>query len=544
VTSKMLPVVWFSMAVVAAAAQTAAPSAPGSQLQSPQRAITSSQADRYGLRVTSQLVALDVVVTNKHGEPVSGLTADDFEVYENKSRQQIQTVEASSAATSTLPSLEIHSTADLDRLAPQAPVSILVLDEVMMQFQDEAFARYALEKYLATEGDKLSLPTLLLAVSPEHQMVLHDYTTSRKEILEALDHHLSKTNWNAKNPNWTGKLFMASVASLIGVANATAGHAGHKNIVWIGHGFPDMPWDQMSSPMENQFKEALAICTNRLRDARATLYRVDPGGVAGGPPVSHADPGALENGTPESIQMGDPFGDQADFDAMAQATGGRALYGRNDVDRMIGQFVRDGRNFYTITYRPATTSTDPAAFRAIHVAMKNPALVASTRRGYFGDGFKDSPGPKLADILPHPDTFDLGVAADGLMVYDAVPLTVEPTTDKPGQFRISFPTNAVVWTPQDGKETCEVTVLLTSYDAKGARLHREGRVVGLSAATLPGQPDARAVHILLTTPMSPQPSRLRVLVQDDATGRIGSGNYTFAGPGAHAASPAKLKDAK
>src|SRR5580704_8743295 len=41
------------------------------------------------LRVTTRLVALDVIVLDKHGNPVSGLTKDDFVVLDNKSPRTI-----------------------------------------------------------------------------------------------------------------------------------------------------------------------------------------------------------------------------------------------------------------------------------------------------------------------------------------------------------------------------------------------------------------------------------------------------------------------
>jgi hypothetical protein len=72
-------------------------------------------------------VILDVVVTDKKGAPVAGLTRDDFNVFENQVPQPIVSLEE---ARGTGPAaIAIHSTAELDRLEPQAPVSILVLDE-------------------------------------------------------------------------------------------------------------------------------------------------------------------------------------------------------------------------------------------------------------------------------------------------------------------------------------------------------------------------------------------------------------------------------
>jgi len=208
---------------------------------------TSQQPGTYSLQVNSQIVVLDVVVNNKKGEPVSSLTRDDFKVYENKVPQTILSFEpAIKPAANVAAPVAITSTAELDRQEPNAPVSIIVLDEVTTKFEDEAFARYSLKKYLNGQSDTLQQPTMLIAVNFRNIMVLRDYTTSRKEILDALDKHFAGYNWKAINGAWTAEQLNAAFASLIGVARATAGHPGHKNMIWVGRGFPSFRWDKFS----------------------------------------------------------------------------------------------------------------------------------------------------------------------------------------------------------------------------------------------------------------------------------------------------------
>ena len=85
---------------------------------------------------------------------------------------------------------EIHSTEQLDKLEPDAPVTIVVLDELTTKFEDQYFARYSLEKYLAKQGATLDQPLMLMARSLDRTQVLHDYTTSKREILDALNRHI------------------------------------------------------------------------------------------------------------------------------------------------------------------------------------------------------------------------------------------------------------------------------------------------------------------------------------------------------------------
>jgi len=501
------------------------------QQPAPVQPAEQGQAGTYSLQIKSQLVVLDVVVTDKKGKAVGNLTRDSFKVYENNVPQTIQSFEAASntaiasVTAGTGAPVAIHSTAELDKLEPQAPVSIIVLDEVTTKFEDEAFARFALKKYLGTEGDMLRQPTMLIAVSIEHQMVLHDYTTSKKEILDALDRHFADNDWRTKNAAWKPAQFGAAFASLEGVAEATAGHAGHKNIVWVGRGFPAFTWDQLASTASVELKQRIATCTNLLRDTRATLYSVDPAGVAAGPPVTHTDADAYTTGAGNFFDMDDPFGGQVDFDAMARATGGQAFHGRNDVDRLIGTSVSDGETFYTITYKPTAVSNDPREFRNIHVVMSDPSLTATTRQGYFVNAPPVAPMLDAGGKVSGQVALDVGVASDGLMVYDGVPLTLARQADSPDDFRIDFPANALEWHVEGDRQKGEVALILESFDKKGKLLMRQAHMVTLALPILPsGQVETRTIHMKDSVSTAAPAARVRIIVRASGSGKIGADN--------------------
>lgn len=489
------------------------------QAQTAAQAAETGQAGAYSLQVKSQLVVLDVVVTNKKGQAVGNLTRDSFKVYENKVQQPILTFEA---ATRPAPGfgagapIAIHSTEDLDRLEPQAPVSIIVLDEVTTKFEDEAFARYSLKKYLNTEGDMLQQPTMLIAVSIDHEMVLHDYTTSKKEILDALDRHFAGNDWRAKSASWKAEQFGAAFASLEGVAEATAGHPGHKNIVWVGRGFPSFRWDQLPPKMVDQLQQAIATCTNLLRDGRVTLYSVDPVGISAEPPATDED----------GFYVDDPFGGQVDFDDMARATGGQAFHGRNDVDHLIGSSVSDGETFYTITYKPAVMSSDPKEFRKIQVMMADRSLTATTREGYFVSSAPVAPMLDAKGKISGQVAFDMAMASDGLMVYDGVPLTIERMTDNQDDFRVSFPANSLEWKMDEDKQKSDVTIVMESYDKKGKLLNRKANLLAFGLPALKdGQQETRMVRLKETATTAAPAARIRVIVRSNANGKIGADNF-------------------
>jgi VWFA-related protein len=190
----------------------------------------------YTIQRNARLVILDVVVKDAKGNLVTDLKREDFNVVEAKQPQTLLNFETS-GAHAVDPQVTINSTADLDRLAPKAPVNIILLDEFNTRFEDMAFARYSLKKFLSTQPDKLAIPTMLLAVSLEQFTVLNDYTQNKQAILDSLDHHFVQYPWQARQISWRPEIFGTAFTSLMRVAEATEGHPGHKNMIWIGRVF-------------------------------------------------------------------------------------------------------------------------------------------------------------------------------------------------------------------------------------------------------------------------------------------------------------------
>ena len=268
---------------------------------------------------------------------------------------------------------------------------------------------------------------MLLASHFRNIMVLRDYTTSRKEILDAIDKHFAGYNWQTLNGAWKGEQINAAFSSLIGVAHATAGHPGHKNMVWVGRGFPSFRWDKLPLNTQEALKNAIANCANILRDARVTLYDIDPVGLTAAPPPVDQD----------GFYVDEPFGGQVDFDTMAQATGGQSFHGRNDVDRLIGAGVSDGETFYTLTYKPTIVTQDPKDFRHIQVLLTDRSLRATTREGYFATAAPIPARTQRQRANPHAGlSFDIEIAGAGLMVYDGIPLTITRDPATPDKFHL------------------------------------------------------------------------------------------------------------
>jgi VWFA-related protein len=494
----------------------AAPSAPQAPSASGQPGPAAAQAAKnpdgtYTIRRTARLVVLDAVVTDAKGNLVTDLKREEFHVTEANEPQTILNFTAAGGNT-LAPEVTINSTADLDRLAPRAPVNIILLDEFNTRFEDMAFARYSLKKFLEKQPAKLDTPTMLIAVDLQHFTVLHDYTQNKDEVISSLDHHFAAYPWQAHQGAWLGERYATAFLTLRRVAEAVIGHPGHKNMIWVGRGFPAVNFANMPVDTDNRINSAVQDCVNVLRDARVTLYTVDPAGL-------QVDPGAYG----AAAAFNDPFGGNYQFSKLATATGGRTLYGRNDVDAEIGTAIREGSSFYTLTYRPENTSMDPQKFRRIKITIDRPGLKVLTREGYYlqyGPGRVNPQNPSRRLVA------DLVSADSSKMVYDGVPLSIAPSPMDPDTFALHVDARGLAWTYATETEPrhAEVILLVSTFDKKDKELKRVGRNIRVNAPTTvaPTGRLERSVDINYHLDHDPKAVRARFVVRVAASGRIGT----------------------
>lgn len=504
----------FAQLTADARSQGTAKAAPG---QTQSQASPGTPGAVPTLRVYVSRVVLDVVVTDAKGNVVTGLAKDDFKVTDAGEPQTVTNFDTS-AAHIAKPDLTINSTADLDRLAPDAPVNIILLDEFNTLFEDEAFARYSLKKYLEKQPDKLTTPTMLLAVGIDKFTVLNDYTQNKQAILNSLEHHFAENPWRNQGNSWLPERLGTAFSTLERVAEATVGHPGHKNMIWIGRGFPTINMANIPVDSSRRVENYVQQCVNMLRDARVTLYAVDPAGLVVNPVEKYGN---------EAASL-DPFGGNYDFSKLARATGGKSIYGRNDVDAEIGASAQDGENFYTLTYRPTTGAMDPQKFRKINVSVDRPGLTATTRLGYYvtmGPA-RVNPANPSRQLM-----FDLNSAATSKMAYDAVPLTLTQDPADRDSFKLRIEAKGIVWTFATDTEPrhANFVIVTTTFDKKDKIVKQFGKVVRIDA---PANVAPRGrIELPIVAPVKidhdPKAVRVRFVVRIVQTGREGTADATL-----------------
>jgi VWFA-related protein len=473
----------------------------------------------YTLKVSTRLVILDVVATDKQGNIVQGLTKENFHVTEGDDPQTITNFELGGVRLPK-PELDIESTADLDRLAPRAPVNIILLDEFNTRFEDMAFAQYSLKKYLQKQPDHLNTPTMLIAVQIDKFEVLDDYTQDKQKLLDSLKHHFSGNPWRNTSNSWAAERYGTAFLTLRRVSEAVIGHQGHKNMIWIGRGFPAINMANQPLDTTSRIENLRQQCVNGLRDARVTLTTIDPAGVL-------IDPGVYGS----AAAFNDPMGGNYQFAQLAKATGGRTIYGRNDVDVQIDAAAQEGTSFYTLVYHPTNTSFDPTKFRKIKVTVDRPGVNLSTSQGYYL-----SYRPRQVDAkAPGRNLItDLAAAGNSTMAYDGAQISVDRTSD-PKTYIVHVAARSLGWTivtPSEPLRHTDVVVAVSAFDKKGKIV--EERAFSMKFNAPANVAPAGRIEVPLNFPFkyeaSSKAQRVRFVVRIGASGRIGTADIDLTQP--------------
>jgi VWFA-related protein len=141
------------------------------------------------IRSSTRLVKLSVVVHDKHGNPITGLTKDDFIILDKKKPQKLQvfftrTTEPLGHSHEPLPA-DTFSNRMADQSAPSS-ATVILLDGLNTRFPDLAYARAQIVKFLMQiqPQDRVALYTLGTDLT-----LVHDFTSDASSLLAALQNY-------------------------------------------------------------------------------------------------------------------------------------------------------------------------------------------------------------------------------------------------------------------------------------------------------------------------------------------------------------------
>lgn len=462
--------------------------------------------------VTSNLVVLDVTVVDKKGRPVvTGLKRDDFTITEDKKPEPIFSFE--------LPETHVvGQNDDDDNPQGKAPITILVLDQLNSSFDDFARIRYETKRFLLAQKPELASPTELLVVGDDSLEMRQGYTRSRADLLDALNHLLTVLPLKRMNAAFFWERFAQSMDALQQIALQNKGIPGRKNVVWVGHGGPNIDLDRQYIPgsIVDQLTQYVHSTTNMLVDARISLFVIYPGLSVGSEGVSLS---AWEAG----VDLGDddPFAGDINFGVLVNETGGKLFYNRNDVDVEIKQSVRMGAEYYTLSYQPLDVEAN-GKFRRIRVTLRDPNLRAVTKAGYFAPDKNAPIDPRQQEMA------NLAEATDSTIPFHALNVSLSDVVRHPDartvEFTVQLKSKNVTFRPtEDGKITAKLLLGASSLSKNRHALTAKIEKLTITAASSdPVQlPDvASRLQLMIRVPRKTQ--IVRVIVEDEDGARMGS----------------------
>jgi VWFA-related protein len=499
--------------------------------QQSSRPSVTAQAPVPTLGVTSRLVLVDVVVTDKNGNPVTDLKQEDFAVYEDKTPQRIVSFEPPFLHTLPEGSEVISFNPDEPKSFGQSPVTILVLDELNTHFDDSSFAVRSVKQYLDARPALLAQPTTLMLVSENKFRVLQNFTRDRDLLLKAVHDQSVHYAWKLEGDKSIGygavERLDQSLSALEQIAQSTARIQGRKNLVWIGQGFPSIDPSELATKDQDLIRDTIQHVTNVLLDTRVTLYAVDPTSSAVGM-VEITDPTQLEFAQVAGDSFAsnaNPFGVKLDFDRLGTVTGGRVIRGMNDIDKQIANAIDLGARFYTIGYSPSNSNSALRQYRNIRVACLRAELTVTTRSGYYATSIASQSSKETL-------IYDLNTAALSSIPLNSLNVSVEPAksaTASRGSYVVHVDAATLTWhSTNEGASSTKVAVLVVGLSSKDKILShtlQSMSAVGKSGAYL--QTSGKTADFLITCPLSRGVERLRFVVRETDTGRMGTADVTL-----------------
>lgn len=159
---------------------------------------TPTPPDDQVVRISTDLIQIDVTVTDKRGKVVTDLGPDDFEIFENGDRQEISNFSfisrvAGSATASDVPAAAgaapMNSPRQIQRGEVRNTIAVVV-DDLNMSFGSVYYARRALKKFVDTQMQPNDLVAIIRAGGGVG--ALQQFTSDKRLLHAAID----RIRWN------------------------------------------------------------------------------------------------------------------------------------------------------------------------------------------------------------------------------------------------------------------------------------------------------------------------------------------------------------
>ena len=366
------------------------------------------------IKVETRMVLVDVVVTNRKGEQISGLNQEDFRIKENGKPQVISAFEEHKpdpSAPVELPVLPSGVYTNRQVVKTNDSVNVLLIDMLnTYPWFQKAVCEQAI-KFLATmpTGTRIAIFTL----NDQRLRLVRGFTTDFSGLSVALNGPgvVPEASWLNPTPQRhatemiglnTMIMMQAAPAAVDAVsqyldeektfqvgarneltlqafqhlARYLSGIPARKNVVWFADSFPVSfaPDSKVHTPNHQMHVQQTS---DMLTAAQVAIYPVSARGLIGDPSYD------IAFNTSQELFL-EYATSQTNMEDLARETGGRAFYNTNALDRAMASAIDEGTHYYTLAYAPGNEQND-GKYRRIEVKLSENTYKLSYRRGYYAD---------------------------------------------------------------------------------------------------------------------------------------------------------------
>lgn len=360
-------------------------------------------------RGSTRLVVQNVYVKDKDGQPIQGLTAKDFVVFEDNQRQEIAFVEFQRIANEPVADVQAptpdpvrDAAAGVQRAVnveistpPAASVKyqnrrllVLYFDQSSMPLTDQLRsyenARRFLDRQMAV-SDLVAVITFSNGILRVRQ----DFTDNRATLREVVDvlqvgddlngDGLPDTADSGGDSEFSVFNTDRQLSALQTAVGMLRGLSEQKTLVYFGSGL-------RLNGSDNQAQ--LSATKNAAIRANVTINPVDARGLTASAPLGDATQsaaggaGGLFGGT--SVAANSQASQDTLF-SLAKDTGGTALFDSNDLSLGIVRAAQAVTDYYIVAYYSTHVEPD-GKFRRVRVELQPSRDARLThRQGYYGD---------------------------------------------------------------------------------------------------------------------------------------------------------------
>lgn len=379
-------------------------------------AAPAGQSETYKLTLNSQLVVEQVVVKDKKGEFVSGLTAQDFTVTEDGAPQTVKFSEHQhfSEDVSPLPpqsqddeNITIYKRLTHTQIAPEPAdgskykdrrLIALYFDMTAMPPQDQARALAAAQTFVRTKMTSADMVSIM-EFAGGSVAVLQDFSADRNRLLSILETLMvgegqgSADSIDDEASADTGAAFGQDdsefnifntdrqLSALQTAAKMLEQMREKKELIYFASGLRLNGVDNMAQ---------LHATIDAAVRAGVSFWPVDARGLVASAPLgdaTQASPGnaGMYSGT-AAVAATDRFQQSQDtMYSLAADTGGKPLFDDNDLTRGIVQAQHAITDYYIVGYYTTNTAQN-GKFRKVKITVGAPTdATLAYREGYYAN---------------------------------------------------------------------------------------------------------------------------------------------------------------